>query len=115
MRRLYRMCGVLAALAWQFCVASAANALEVPTRVFLLVPAASGYSVVDFGALPPGTSQVIRALNNGGEVVGAASLAGSYNRALALNERGDVVGTLGTSPATRAFLWTPSAGMRDLG
>jgi len=38
---------MLAALAWQFRVGSAADA-------------ASGYTVVDFGALPEGKSQVAR-------------------------------------------------------
>ena len=85
--RPYWIWGVLAVLAGQFCVCSAVDAHdhEVPRRVFLLVPAASRYIVVDFGALPQGTSQVIRALNNGGEVVGRASTSGASHRAFVLS------------------------------
>ena len=78
---------MLAVLAGQFCVCSAVDAHdhEVPRRVFLLVPAAPRYIVVDFGALPQGTSQVIRTLNNGGEVVGRASTSGASYRAFVLS------------------------------
>src|SRR5467141_3567822 len=127
---LYRICGVFAILAGQFCLGSAADAHdhEVPVRVFLLVPEASGYTVVDFGALPQGTPQVMRALNNGGEVVGGASTGGSSHRAFVLsstrferieglpgadysaahgiNDLGEVVGSLNTPTSVEAFRWT---------
>jgi len=61
-RHLYRICGVFAVLAAQFCVGSAVDAHdhEVPVRVFLLVPAASGYAVMDFGTLPQATALAVR-------------------------------------------------------
>src|SRR5918996_126668 len=137
-RHLYRTCGVLAALAWQLCVWSAADAhdQELPVRVFLLVPAAFGYSVVDFGTLPEGTTQVVRALNNGGEVVGGASMAGFPHRAFVLsrsrfdeieglpgtdysvahgiNDPGEVVGSSNTATAVEAFRWTRQGGFQRL-
>ena len=116
-------------------VASTANALEVPTRVFLLVPAASR---VQRGASAPcpGASQVIRALNNGGEVVGGASLAGSSHRAFILsstrferieglpgaddsaahgiNDLGEVVGSSNSATSVEAFRWTRQGGLQRL-
>ena len=37
-----------------------------------------------------------------------------YSQARAINNRGDIVGTLGRPPSMRAFLWN-SSGVRDLG
>src|SRR5205814_9656029 len=136
--RLYRIWGVFAVLAGQFCVGSAVDAHdhEVPLRVFLLVPAASRYTVVDFGALPQGTSQVIRALNNGGEVVGGASTPGSAHRAFVLsstrlerieglpgadyspahgsNDVGHVVGSSNAPTTVEAFRWPRKGGHKRL-
>src|SRR5947207_7070069 len=133
--RLYLIWGVFAVLAGQFCLGSAADAHdhEVPLRVFLLVPAASGYAVVDFGALPQGTSQVIRALNNGGEVVGGASTSGASHRAFVLsstrlerlpgadysaahgiNDLGEVVGSSNGPTSVEAFRWTRKGGHQRL-
>jgi probable HAF family extracellular repeat protein len=37
-----------------------------------------------------------------------------YSRALAINDRGDVVGLSGALSGARAFIWTNSRGMEDL-
>src|SRR5213076_1911037 len=69
---------------------------------------------VGYSSGPGGAQGVLWARS--GAVQGLGTLPGStYSRALAINKRGDVVGTAGSSPTTRAFLWTPSAGMKDLG
>jgi probable HAF family extracellular repeat protein len=39
---------------------------------------------------------------------------GQYSRARGINARGEVVGYAGSSHASRAFVWTRSAGMQDL-
>src|SRR5437773_6855717 len=136
--RLYLIWGVFAVLAGQFCLGSAAEAHdhEVPLRVFLLVPAASRYTVVDFGALPQGTSQLVRALNNGGEVVGGASTSGASHRAFVLssirlerieglpgadysaahgiNDLSEVVGSSNGPTSVEAFRWTRKGGHQRL-
>jgi probable HAF family extracellular repeat protein len=39
---------------------------------------------------------------------------GDYSRALAINDRGDVVGTSTSALGLRAVLWTQAGGMQDL-
>src|SRR2546426_618873 len=118
---LYRICGVFAVLASQLCVGSAANA-------------ASGYTMQDLGVLPQGTSQLIRALNNSGEIVGGVRTADSEHRAFTLsslgferiegmpgtdysaahgiNDLGEIVGSSNSGTSIEAFRWTRQGGIQ---
>jgi probable HAF family extracellular repeat protein len=61
-------------------------------------------SIVDLGTLPGGHESVAAAVNSRGEVSG-----------FALNDIPDNYSLVGLGTQTRAFLWKPGTGMKDLG
>jgi probable HAF family extracellular repeat protein len=111
---------------------------------FLVVATAQAqlYRITDLGTLPGGMTSEAAAINDHGQVVGAASVpqgthaflwthsrgmqdlgslpgGGSYSYAVGINHGGTIAGSSDfTQPYTgntHAFLWTRSSGMRDLG
>jgi probable HAF family extracellular repeat protein len=111
---------------------------------FLAVSTAQAqlYRITDLGTLPGGMTSEAAAINDHGQVVGAASVpqgthaflwtrsrgmqdlgslpgGGSYSYAVGINHGGMIAGSSDfTQPYTgntHAFLWTRSSGMRDLG
>jgi probable HAF family extracellular repeat protein len=99
------------------------------------VAGAAGYSVIDLGTLPEGTSAVVRTLSDAEEIVGSGQFGRGprafiltrtglqeldggdptdYSVASGINARGDVVGSRNSSTALRAFRWTRGQGFVDL-
>jgi probable HAF family extracellular repeat protein len=103
---------------------------------------AQHYNLTDLGTLPGGVSSQALAINDLGQVVGAASVpegthaflwtdsggmqdlgtlpgGGAYSIAAGINVRGKIAGSSDfTQPFagnTHAFVWTQSSGMQDLG
>src|SRR5262249_55918269 len=128
--RAARGVGVLAVSLWSSL--AAAQSASVPAR------ARSLYTVVELRGRGAGSLTFARAMNASGQVVGRSGHpngtdtrailwtsgiaedlgtlpGGDYSSASAINRAGEVVGTSNTATSVRAFRWTRSGGMRDLG